>query len=205
LANDVIELVKSLGGRAILHERNRLGKSNILNGIEIICRKVSYEFTISMPENMNPFYISRKANLHKKRNITQSSIKSIEYSGEKEVQCILVDNPEHLYVTDDFIVTHNTEEEKLAPWFQSIMDSLEVLFTMKGAPDWKRELEVYKKKGRIEMEAITYIRGRSLPNCIIMLDEAQNLSSKDIKTLLTRAGVDSKVIILGDISQIMIN
>lgn len=95
-----------------------------------------------------------------------------------------------------------TMEEKLAPWFQAIMDNFEILFSTKNGGDWKRELEMYQKKGRIEMEALTYIRGRSIPNAIILVDEAQNISKEDVKTILTRAGEDTKIILVGDISQI---
>lgn len=90
--------------------------------------------------------------------------------------------------------------EKLGPWFQAVMDNLEFLLSKNS--EWKKDLELYQKKGRIEMEAITYVRGRSLPNTIIFLDEAQNLSKEEIKTLLTRAGENSKVVITGDIEQI---
>lgn len=95
--------------------------------------------------------------------------------------------------------------EKLAPWFQAIMDSFEVLFassSSKNNTDWRKNLEMYQKKGRIEMEAITYIRGRSIPNAIILLDEAQNCSKEEIKTILTRAGDGTKIILTGDIEQI---
>jgi PhoH-like ATPase len=92
--------------------------------------------------------------------------------------------------------------EKLAPWFQAIMDNMEILFTSKGRSDWRRELEMYQNKGRIEMEAITYIRGRSIPNAIILVDECQNLTKEDVKTILTRAGEGTKIILTGDIEQI---
>ncbi len=95
-----------------------------------------------------------------------------------------------------------TMEEKLAPWFQAIMDNFETLFHSKNGGDWKRELEMYQKKGRVEMEAITYVRGRSIPNSIILLDECQNLSKEDVKTVLTRAGEGTKIILTGDIEQI---
>lgn len=92
--------------------------------------------------------------------------------------------------------------EKLAPWFQAIMDNLEVLFSSKNGGDWRRELEMYQKKGRIEMNAITYIRGRSIPNAIILVDECQNLTKDEVKTILTRAGEGTKIILTGDIDQI---
>jgi PhoH-like ATPase len=92
--------------------------------------------------------------------------------------------------------------EKLAPWFQAIMDNFELLFNNKIGSDWKRDLEMFQKKGRIEMEAITFIRGRSIPNAIILVDECQNLSKEDVKTILTRAGENTKIVLTGDIEQI---
>jgi PhoH-like ATPase len=94
-----------------------------------------------------------------------------------------------------------TVEEKLAPWFQAIMDNFEVLFSSKGNKDWRRNLEMYQKKGIIEMNAITYIRGRSIPNAIILLDESQNINKNDIKSILTRSGENSKFLLVGDVSQ----
>lgn len=105
-------------------------------------------------------------------------------------------------VGNDIGYLPGTMEEKLAPWFGAIMDNFELLFTSKHGGDWKRELEMYQKKGRIEMEAITYIRGRSIPNAIILVDECQNLSKEDVKTILTRAGEGTKIILTGDIEQI---
>lgn len=200
LALDVIEIVNSLGGRAILRSRNRIGKSSIYNGKTITTKRISYEFNISLPSEINPFYLSRKANRHHCSYIYNSKIESIEYVGEKEVQCILIDNPEHLYVTNDYIVTHNTEQEKLSPYFSAILDSFELLLSKNS--DWKRDLELYQKKGRIEFGALSYIRGRSLPNALILIDDAQNLSKENMKIILTRAGEGTKIVCTGDPLQI---
>lgn len=93
-------------------------------------------------------------------------------------------------------------EEKLAPYFQNINDNLEHLFKSNGDDKWKANLDMYKKKGKISFEALTYIRGRSINNAIMIVDEAQNLSPEVIRTVLTRAGNNTKIILLGDISQI---
>mgnify|MGYP003402288981 CR=1 FL=1 len=99
-----------------------------------------------------------------------------------------------------------SEKEKLEPWMQPIMDNLEVLFTKnkKSRDNWKRDVENLQRPGheKIEMEAITFVRGRSIPNSIILIDEAQNLSHDEVKTILTRAGDGTKIIITGDIEQI---
>jgi PhoH-like ATPase len=92
--------------------------------------------------------------------------------------------------------------EKLSPHFTAIMDNFEILFSNKVGSDWRRDLEMYQKKGRIEMDAIAFIRGRSIPNSLILVDESQNLNNAEIKTILTRAGENTKVIFNGDTSQI---
>jgi len=107
-------------------------------------------------------------------------------------------------VGNDIGYLPGTMAEKLAPWFQAIMDNFEFLLSNKNNNnnEWRRDLEMFQKKGKIEMEAITYIRGRSIPNAIILVDEAQNLNTNEVKTILTRAGENTKIILTGDIEQI---
>jgi PhoH-like ATPase len=107
-------------------------------------------------------------------------------------------------VGNDIGYLPGTIEEKCAPFFTSIMDSIELLLSAnnKKNTDWKRDLEMFQKKGLIELSPITYIRGRSISRAIIILDECQNITSADMKTLLTRSGESSKIILLGDIDQI---
>lgn len=200
LALDLIEIVKSLGGRAVLRKRDSVGYKNQVNGIDIMCNRWLYEFTISMPENINPFYVSRKANRHKCSYIQPVKIKSIEPVEEKEVQCILVEDSEHLYITDDFIVTHNTMEEKIRPFMGSFYDSLEVLFK-----EGDIDKILFQYKDRVQFEPLTYIRGRSMTNSFLLIDEVQNLSKNDVKTIITRIGNGTKVVLLGDYNQIDVN
>ncbi len=94
-------------------------------------------------------------------------------------------------------------EEKLAPHMSSYLDNFEILLTGANPQgNWKKEFQAFREKGRIEMEAITYVRGRSINDAFIILDEAQNLDVQSIKTLLTRAGNNTKIVLLGDIEQI---
>ena len=92
--------------------------------------------------------------------------------------------------------------EKMAPYFQSVMDSLEFLLKSSNDEKWKTALEMYKKKEKINFEALTYIRGRSVNNALMIIDEVQNLDKESIKTILTRVGHNTKIILLGDINQI---
>tara|TARA_R110000824_G_scaffold5999_3_gene27561 strand:- start:785 stop:2104 length:1320 start_codon:yes stop_codon:yes gene_type:complete len=90
-----------------------------------------------------------------------------------------------------------TMEEKMAPWLTPIQDNLQFLMG-----NDKLMLQEYFDRGTIEMEAITYIRGRSISKAFIIIDEAQNLTRHELKTIITRVGEDSKLILTGDIEQI---
>tara|TARA_R110000851_G_scaffold5040_7_gene21053 strand:- start:1332 stop:2645 length:1314 start_codon:yes stop_codon:yes gene_type:complete len=90
-----------------------------------------------------------------------------------------------------------TLEEKMMPWLAPIRDNLE--FLMSGDKD---TLDMYLERGLIEIEALTYIRGRSIANAFIIIDEAQNLTSHELKTIITRVGEGTKIVLTGDIEQI---
>ena len=89
-----------------------------------------------------------------------------------------------------------TMEEKMLPWLIPIQDNLKFLMGDRTS------LEMYMDKGKIEIEALTYIRGRSISNAFIIIDEAQNLSKHEIKTIITRIGEGTKVVLTGDVEQI---
>jgi len=94
-----------------------------------------------------------------------------------------------------------TKEEKLIHWMQPIYDNIEFLCTS-GSGDNKETQEYIMESGKIEMEAVTYIRGRSLPKMFIIVDEAQNLTPHEVKTIISRAGQGTKVVLTGDPTQI---
>ncbi len=94
-------------------------------------------------------------------------------------------------------------EEKLAPWMQPIFDNVELLLGM--VDERGRRKRGYKElveMGLLEIEPLTYIRGRSIPKQYMIVDEAQNLTPHEIKTIITRAGEGTKIILTGDPYQI---
>ncbi len=91
------------------------------------------------------------------------------------------------------------KEEKLRPWMQPIYDNLEYLFNAKKPGELDA---ILAGMGSIEVEALTYIRGRSVPDQYIIIDEAQNLTKHEVKTILTRVGEGSKIVLMGDPEQI---
>lgn len=88
-------------------------------------------------------------------------------------------------------------EEKISPWMSGVMDNLEYICRLNSV-----SFKELMKKEIIELEALTYIRGRSIPKQFLIIDEAQNLTPLEIKTILTRAGEGTKVVITGDPYQI---
>lgn len=109
-------------------------------------------------------------------------------------------------VSDEIGYLPGNVEEKLAHYLGSYMDNFKNLRKMemensKTASD-DDKFEKLSEKGIIEIESISFLRGRSLSDCLIIVDEVQNLSQTVVKTILTRVGENSKIIILGDPSQI---
>lgn len=105
-----------------------------------------------------------------------------------------------------------TLQEKMEPWVAPVRDNLNFLMdnrkSRKKGPSQNKSsmddgyLHLMQERGLIEIEAISFIRGRSIPNAFIVIDEAQNLSMHELKTIITRAGDGTKIVLTGDIEQI---
>ncbi len=152
LRDDVLFLVRSLGGVAHWRRREAEGrKPGFANGREVPYRHDAYVIDIRLPQGLEPFRLTRKAAIYHEHGGGRPMrfIKNIEPVGEYGTQCISVAAPDALYVTDDFILTHNT-----------------------------------------------------LADAFIILDEAQNTTSEQMKMFLTRIGFGSKAVITGDVTQI---
>lgn len=95
-------------------------------------------------------------------------------------------------------------DEKLNPWMQPIFDNLEYLFSSNNPKNGRgsRGFLELLESGTIQVEPLTYIRGRSLPNQFLIVDEAQNLTPHEVKTIITRCGEGTKIILTGDPQQI---
>ncbi|MDX1835980.1 PhoH family protein [Legionella taurinensis] len=105
-------------------------------------------------------------------------------------------------VGEDIGFLPGTEEEKMTPWMGALMDNLEVLHSSQEGGTFGRNATQDLLQNKIKIRSLNFMRGRTFLNRFIIIDEAQNLTSKQIKTLVTRAGPGSKIICLGDIKQI---
>jgi PhoH-like ATPase len=106
-------------------------------------------------------------------------------------------------VGDDIGFLPGTEEEKMSPWMGAFDDNLEVLNKPDSdAGEWGRAATQDLIRSRIKIKSLNFMRGRTFVNKFLIVDEAQNLTPKQIKTLITRAGPGTKIVCLGNIAQI---
>lgn len=240
LALDVKEVVESLSGIATINRKQT--KYSYLG--EQKFGKPCWVIRMSFFTNFCPASLSRKVNkwVEKTKYKPKRYISNISYVGKEQAQCILVDAQDHLYITDDFIVTHNTLvaiaagleqvmakkykslvvcrpvqpvgkdigflpgtiEEKMEPWIAPIKDNLRFLLSPSGkrSKNIEETLNLMFDDGIIEIQAMTFIRGRSIADAYMIIDEAQNLNAHELKTILTRVGEGTKIVLTGDIEQI---
>jgi PhoH-like ATPase len=104
-------------------------------------------------------------------------------------------------VGEDIGFLPGTEEEKMTPWMGALMDNLEVLAPREGG-EWGRAATADLLSSKIKIRSLNFMRGRTFQSKYLIIDEAQNLTAKQMKTLITRAGPGTKVICLGNIAQI---
>lgn len=106
-------------------------------------------------------------------------------------------------IGEDIGFLPGTEEEKMTPWMGALMDNLEVLTATEGSTtNWEKESTQQLISKRIKIKSMNFMRGRTFQNKFIIIDEAQNLTSKQMKTLITRAGNGTKIVCIGNIGQI---
>lgn len=119
--------------------------------------------------------------------------------GEKKYDRMLISRPV-IPMGKDLGYLPGDINEKLNPWMQPIFDNLDFLFGSHGGMNntWQPLVE----QGMIKVEALTYIRGRSIPNQYMIVDESQNLSPHEVKTIVTRIGEGTKLVLTGDTEQI---
>jgi hypothetical protein len=230
LINGVKFLVQSLGGTATISSPQQSYYYN-QDGEKVLCQDYFTAHLNFNPE-INPFLLTRKSQRYipKSKYPPRRYIVDVEKVSEKECQCIMVEDESHLYLTNDFIVTHNTymalygaiemmseDADKQLIYIRSIIESADKgLGSLPGdiaekfdpflMPLYDKLEEIVapqdvahlKSVGRISAVPINFLRGASWNNKIIVADESQNFSAKELITLITRIGEGSKIIICGD-------
>lgn len=103
---------------------------------------------------------------------------------------------------DDIGFLPGTEEEKMLPWLGALEDNLETLINTNGQVNWEKQVTKELVKSKIQVKAMTFMRGRTFNRKFLIVDEAQNLTPRQVKALVTRAGPGTKVVCMGNLAQI---
>lgn len=193
LAEDVKQLVISLGGKSSISSRNRIGQSGayLEKGREIISRRLCYSVNVSLEDC--PFFIGRKANRFRPKGkwTHRTKFKSVEYVGKERCWCIKIDSERALYLTDGLLPTHNTMEEKIAPYSAILHDKLDELLP-------PNQVESLKADQRIDATSVGFVQGKNWACKAIIVDECANLHAEDFIMLLTRCAEFTRIFFIGD-------
>ena len=105
-------------------------------------------------------------------------------------------------IGEDIGFLPGTEEEKMTPWMGALMDNMEVLTGNEQKNSWEQAATNDLLRNRIKIRSLNFMRGRTFQNKFVIIDEAQNLTSKQMRTLVTRSGSGTKIVCIGNLKQI---
>jgi PhoH-like ATPase len=208
--------IKSALGRcdadgALVH----IQKHDSVFGLKCRNKEQSFSMDLLMNPNIKLLTLTGRAGCGKTLLALAAGLDQLEGMGSNPIyQKLIVSRPVQP-VGRDIGFLPGTLEEKMEPWIAPIRDNLEYLLGSSNKKNLRRKkpedsnggfrdpyLELMQQKGLIEIEAISFIRGRSIPNAFMIIDEAQNLSMHELKTIITRVGDNTKIVLTGDIEQI---
>ncbi len=121
---------------------------------------------------------------------------------EQKIYQEIIMTRETVPVGEDIGFLPGTEEEKMAPWMGALLDNLELIGRGAGHTDWEHDVTNSVLMNRVKVRSLNFMRGRTFLNRYLIIDEAQNLTSKQMKTLITRAGPGTKIVCIGNLGQI---
>ncbi|WP_408955962.1 PhoH family protein [Natroniella sp. ANB-PHB2] len=208
LANEFVSLEDELGGSqsalARYDQQEELLRSFIFKaddvwGIGPRNREQSCAFELLLNDEIKLVTLVGKAGTGKTLLALAAGLKKVV--DDKSYKKLIVTRP-IVPMGNDLGYLPGSKEEKLKPWMRPIYDNME--FLVGGGQDQEpvNAIADLKAMNLIELEAITYIRGRSIPDQFIIVDEAQNLTPHELKTIITRVGENTKIVLTGDPYQI---
>ncbi len=194
-------IVRSLDGDTAIIElvQQFRGERSSVWGITARNREQNFALNLLMDPNVDFISILGPAGTGKTLlTLAAGLAQTLEKNRYREIIMTRVTVP----LGEDIGFLPGTEEEKMEPWMGALMDNLEVLTQSDEGGDWGRAATNDLLRNRIKIRSLNFMRGRTFLNRYIILDEAQNLTPKQMKALITRAGPGTKVICLGNVAQI---
>ncbi len=183
-------------GQQKLHKLGFEGK--LVYGIKALNKEQKFALDLLLDDNIKVVTLVGKAGTGKTILALAAGLEKV-LEGDGRYNRLLITRP-IVPLGNDLGFLPGDKEDKLRPWMQPIYDNLEFLCNEHIRPNGCTDYLM--AHGKIELEALTYIRGRSIPRQFIICDESQNLSPHVIKTILTRVGNGSKIVFTGDPEQI---
>lgn len=189
-----------------------LAKIESVFGLRPRNKEQQFSLDLLMDDNVKLLSMIGKAGCGKTLLALAAGLEQLNTIGSQaKYQKLIVSRPVQP-VGKDIGYLPGTLEEKMEPWIAPVKDNLDFLLGISGKKLGRKSkdnlmssdpyLELMQQRGLIEIEAISFIRGRSIPNAYIVIDEAQNLTIHELKTIVTRVGEGTKIVLTGDIEQI---
>jgi PhoH-like ATPase len=169
---------------------------NISWGIKPRNKEQSFAFDLLFDDDVPLVTLIGKAGSGKTLMAIAAGMEQCLGMSEKKYSRIIISRPVQP-LGKDIGFLPGTMEEKMLPWLKPIQDNLQMVVGHD-----KTMLQSFMEKGKLEVEALTYIRGRSISNAFVIIDEAQNLTAHEVKTIITRIGDNTKIVLTGDVEQI---
>ena len=194
--------VKQINGRTAVLQTLRDYSSNKNNVWGITARNREQNFALNLLMNPEVDFVSLLGQAGTGKTLLALAAGLAQVLETKVYNEIIVTRVT-VPVGEDIGFLPGTEEEKMSPWMGAFDDNLEVLMKGDGdAGDWGRAATQDLIRSRIKIKSLNFMRGRTFVNKFLIIDEAQNLTPKQMKTLVTRAGPGTKILCLGNIAQI---
>jgi len=183
----------------IEHTKNYRQKNNAIWGITARNREQNFALNLLLDPNVDFVSLLGMAGTGKTLlTLAAGMHQTLDLNLYNEIIMTRVTIP----MGEDIGFLPGTEEEKMTPWMGALMDNLEVLTGVESEGEWERAATGALLQNRIKLRSINFMRGRTFLKKYIIIDEAQNLTSKQMKSLITRAGPGTKVVCLGNVAQI---
>jgi PhoH-like ATPase len=174
--------------------KHMIGKTQSVQGISPKNKEQTFALEFLLDKDVHMVTLSGIAGTGKSLLALAAAIDMLE---KKQYDKLILARPMQS-MSKDIGFLPGDKNEKVGPWLSSIFDNGRVLLGKNADAYFEQAMH----KGTIEMESFSFIRGRTLPKTIFLIDEAQNITHHEAKAVLTRMGVDSKIILLGDLDQI---
>jgi PhoH-like ATPase len=195
-------LVRSVDGNSAVLEivKDHMHPKNNVWGINARNREQNFALNLLMDPEVDFVSLLGQAGTGKTLLTLASALTQVL---DKKIYSEIIMTRVTVSVGEDIGFLPGTEEEKMGPWMGALDDNLEVLNKSdEDAGEWGRAATQDLIRSRIKIKSLNFMRGRTFLNKFLIIDEAQNLTPKQMKTLITRAGPGTKVVCMGNIAQI---